>query len=55
MENEEDFIIECDKKYFHTFRKNKNPMDSLQQAISAAFSDEPHTATSTKIQKKGDE
>jgi hypothetical protein len=32
----EKFINECDKKYFAFFKKQKNPMDAIEQSILAA-------------------
>jgi hypothetical protein len=34
--NIEKFINECDKKFFASFKKQKNPMDAVEQSILAA-------------------
>jgi hypothetical protein len=50
--NTEKFINECDKKYFAFFKKQKNPMDAVEQSILAA--ELGLSEVQEKIQEKND-
>jgi hypothetical protein len=50
--NIEKFINECDKKFFASFKKQKNPMDAVEQSILAA--ELGLSEVQGKIQEKND-